>query len=566
VDYRQASNRAGSLEPGRSSRTVSTVVQRQGVDGPGKQTLTEQLPIAAAAATAAHATISLGATGPDAVLAQTQLNEHGASPPLVADGQFGARTRSAAIAFQGAHGLTADGIIGPRTWAALDPAGSQSSGGGPGPAPAPRASAGSTAGPATATAAASLVPAGLVPATTAASAVPGAAATNPAPTGAPDAWLKALPRLEATNHASNPRDKGLATVANDPGHAPTMHYNLNQSQQVGGGGDQVATKAAVQAVLTARGQFPVRNLTRSPFTKGGNFYDPDRDKSGAAAGFEAGRNTARPSVSFKPGDVVDEQKWHIFTRLWSLEGNPGIVTTSDDTLTIGVGFSSAGGMAELVLGYALDHLPEIKAAAVAGGLMVNGRILDIVDTEKKVIVSGDAAAAYAQTVPELLSFMANIAIGAQTDSGGKAPQKDTAAQQRQMMLDAQWVAILGAALNGIPGEILGWDLSSATLAVHARHALQATFPWSVFQGANPGTENVIRTIFRRLARQGQPRAFPAIVNGEFGALGKKVEADEKQHAKDEELRKEAEKAAALGLAWSVEHMYDEPHSHDDNDS
>jgi hypothetical protein len=93
-----------------------------------------------------------------------------------------------------------------------------------------------------------------VPAT--ASAVPGAAATNPTPTGGPAAWLTALPRLEAKNHASNPRDKGLATVANDPGQAPTMHYNLNQSQQVGGGGDQVATDAAVQAVLTARKHFP----------------------------------------------------------------------------------------------------------------------------------------------------------------------------------------------------------------------------------------------------------------------------------------------------------------------
>lgn len=49
--------------------------------------------------------------------AQTLLNKHGAK--LVVDGDFGAKTESAVIAFQKAHKLTADGIIGKNTWAEL---------------------------------------------------------------------------------------------------------------------------------------------------------------------------------------------------------------------------------------------------------------------------------------------------------------------------------------------------------------------------------------------------------------------------------------------------------------
>jgi len=47
---------------------------------------------------------------------QSKLNAVGAS--LVVDGIFGAKTEAAVIAFQRAKGLTADGIVGPKTWAA----------------------------------------------------------------------------------------------------------------------------------------------------------------------------------------------------------------------------------------------------------------------------------------------------------------------------------------------------------------------------------------------------------------------------------------------------------------
>ena len=40
-------------------------------------------------------------------------------PDIVVDGVFGPQTRAAVVAFQEGAGLTADGIVGPHTWAAL---------------------------------------------------------------------------------------------------------------------------------------------------------------------------------------------------------------------------------------------------------------------------------------------------------------------------------------------------------------------------------------------------------------------------------------------------------------
>jgi GH24 family phage-related lysozyme (muramidase) len=69
-----------------------------------------------------------GATGQAVERLQRRLSAAG--HPIAVDGAFGPGTVRAVKAFQGAHGLQADGVVGPATWAALT--GGGSSGGGSG--------------------------------------------------------------------------------------------------------------------------------------------------------------------------------------------------------------------------------------------------------------------------------------------------------------------------------------------------------------------------------------------------------------------------------------------------
>jgi len=73
---------------------------------------------ASAAGAAARPTLTLGSRGPAVTTAQERLRRLKASVSV--DGRFGPTTRRAVQAFQTARGLPADGIVGARTWQALD--------------------------------------------------------------------------------------------------------------------------------------------------------------------------------------------------------------------------------------------------------------------------------------------------------------------------------------------------------------------------------------------------------------------------------------------------------------
>ncbi len=62
-----------------------------------------------------------GSTGPQVELLQLGLSRAGYLAPSGIDGIFGGATQRAVTAFQKDSGLAADGIAGPRTWAALEP-------------------------------------------------------------------------------------------------------------------------------------------------------------------------------------------------------------------------------------------------------------------------------------------------------------------------------------------------------------------------------------------------------------------------------------------------------------
>ncbi len=78
----------------------------------------EGLVITGAQPTATRPTLTRGAGGEDVAALQRVLRDHGFA--LAVDGDFGAATELAVTQFQKAKGLGADGVVGARTWAALE--------------------------------------------------------------------------------------------------------------------------------------------------------------------------------------------------------------------------------------------------------------------------------------------------------------------------------------------------------------------------------------------------------------------------------------------------------------
>jgi len=67
-------------------------------------------------------TVKRGCRGGAVRRLQTWLNDLNGGEELLKDGDFGPATYAAVVAFQTANGLTADGVVGQKTWAALQAA------------------------------------------------------------------------------------------------------------------------------------------------------------------------------------------------------------------------------------------------------------------------------------------------------------------------------------------------------------------------------------------------------------------------------------------------------------
>jgi peptidoglycan hydrolase-like protein with peptidoglycan-binding domain len=68
-----------------------------------------------------HPTLRRGAYGEDVKLLQRLLNTKDGHPTLLdVDGAFGPLVEQAVREFQSTHSLSIDGVVGPKTWAALE--------------------------------------------------------------------------------------------------------------------------------------------------------------------------------------------------------------------------------------------------------------------------------------------------------------------------------------------------------------------------------------------------------------------------------------------------------------
>ena len=133
TSYTDASNGAGWLPYGGSAPRIWQWTDKHSFNGQlvdfnaFKGTLDQFKALAAGGAPppgppadGAEPTVRQGDAGPAVSKAQGKLNLQGAAPALTVDAAFGALTTKEARDFQAAHRLTADGVVGPQTWAALD--------------------------------------------------------------------------------------------------------------------------------------------------------------------------------------------------------------------------------------------------------------------------------------------------------------------------------------------------------------------------------------------------------------------------------------------------------------
>ena len=95
-----------------TTKSATTTTRKSGGTSTATASTTTTFPVAG------RPVLKLGSTGADVVALQQRLTALGYKPGS-ANGTFGASTRTAVMNFQKAKNLTADGVVGRATWAAL---------------------------------------------------------------------------------------------------------------------------------------------------------------------------------------------------------------------------------------------------------------------------------------------------------------------------------------------------------------------------------------------------------------------------------------------------------------
>jgi hypothetical protein len=250
-----------------------------------------------------------------------------------------------------------------------------------------------------------------------------------------------------------------------------------------------AQDAAVAQIVAARARIPARRMGRSPNNNAGWDYNPDSDAD--AADYRSWAQTALPR-----GVKATDWNWLVFKKIQGLEGQAGRFTTFDRTLSVGAGFSTSGGQTQSIIGKTFDLLPEVKTVAYAAGLIVSASGgMTVVDTDKKWILHDKDADAYIQVQTQLLSLLVDVSQGA-LPTGTGSP--DEQAIQRQTFLDVQWQQFLRGTLAGLTPRVQGWPIDSAVLAVHAKHAQPADFPYTFWDDhPSSGLAQMVAAIYAK---------------------------------------------------------------------
>ena len=256
---------------------------------------------------------------------------------------------------------------------------------------------------------------------------------------------------------------------------------------------KAAQDQVISQIIAARAKIPDRPMTRSLNNNAGYDYNPDRDS--AAADYNKWAKSALPT-----GVGAGDWNWLVFQKIQGLEGQEGRFTTFDKTLSVGPGYSTSGGQAQQAIGKTFNVLPEVKAVAFSAGLVVDpSGNMQVVDTDKRWILSGQDAAAYLQTETSLLSLLVNVSQGAQPADSSGTVSPDQQAKQRQGFLDLEWQQFLNGTLSGITSLVQGWPIDSAVLAVHAKHAQPGNFPYSFWSAQNgPDLATMVSTIYNKV--------------------------------------------------------------------